>query len=150
MSRTRASAKAAGSRFERLIADYLAAVIDDRIDRRVKTGAKDYGDIGGLRRTPSVAGGRIVVECKDTSAVRLAGWAAEAETERGNDDALAGVVVHKRHGNAHPADQWVTMTLRDFVAVVTGERPAEVYRVIGAALAVRPSETESDGITAAS
>lgn len=37
MSRSRTSAKAAGSRFERLIADGLAeALHDDRIDRRVK------------------------------------------------------------------------------------------------------------------
>lgn len=37
--RSRASAKSAGARFERHIADYLAAHVDDRIDRRVKTGA---------------------------------------------------------------------------------------------------------------
>jgi len=38
MPRTRSSAKAAGARFERQIADHLAQVLaDDRIDRRVKT-----------------------------------------------------------------------------------------------------------------
>ena len=59
MTRTRASAKAAGTRFERLIADTLAAHVDDRIDRRAKTGARDKGDIGGLRHM----GGRVVIEC---------------------------------------------------------------------------------------
>ena len=116
--RTRASAKAAGSRFERTIADYLAAVVDDRIDRRVKTGAKDRGDIGGLRHM----GERVVIECKDTARINLAGWAAETEIERGNDDALAGVIIHKRHGKGKPEDQWVTMTLADFTALLTGER----------------------------
>ena len=119
MARSRASAKKAGSQHERNTADYMAAHIDDRIDRRVKTGAHDKGDIGGLR----VHGQRVVVECKDTARINLAGWAAEAEEERVNDSALAGVVVHKRHGKGQPADQWVTMTLADFVALVTGTRP---------------------------
>ena len=34
MTRNRKSAKAAGARFERDIADFLAAHVDDRIDRR--------------------------------------------------------------------------------------------------------------------
>jgi len=92
--------------------------VDDRIDRRVKTGAKDRGDIGGLRHM----GERVVIECKDTARINLAGWAAETEIERGNDDALAGVIIHKRHGKGKPEDQWVTMTLADFTALLTGER----------------------------
>jgi hypothetical protein len=117
--RNRASAKAAGTKFERDIADYFAAHIDDRIDRRVKTGAKDKGDIGGLRHM----GGRIVLECKNSARTLLGTWAAEAEIERGNDDALAAAIVHKRHGKSHPGDQWVTMTTDDFVAYTTGTRP---------------------------
>ena len=62
MTRNRSSAKAAGSRFERSIADGLAqALNDDRIDRRVKTGAKDRGDIGGVR----IHGQRLVIEAKE-------------------------------------------------------------------------------------
>jgi hypothetical protein len=118
MTRTNASAKKAGSSFERSTADYLALVVDDRIDRRVKTGAKDRGDIGGVR----IHGKRVVLECKNTAKTNLAGWAAETETERGNDDALAGVIIHKRHGKADPAEQWVTMTLADFAALLTGDR----------------------------
>lgn len=120
MSRTRASAKAAGSRFERLIADCLAALIDDRIDRRVKTGAKDRGDIAGLRHM----GGRVVIECKDTTHMTIGTWVGEAEVERGNDDALAGLVVHKRRGHGDPLDQYVTTTMRDLIALLTGERPS--------------------------
>lgn len=121
MARNRASAKKAGSAFERLVADYLAAHVDDRIDRRVKTGAKDRGDIAGLRHM----GGRVVIECKNTTRPALASWLAEAEIERGNDDAIAGVVAHKRHGKASPAEQLVTMRLVDFVALLTGVRPDE-------------------------
>jgi hypothetical protein len=45
MARNRQSAKSAGSRFERSIADALAAALDDdRIDRRARTGGKDRGD----------------------------------------------------------------------------------------------------------
>lgn len=118
MTRNRASAKAAGSRFERSIADYLAAVLDDRIDRRVKTGAKDRGDISGVR----VHGQRIVLEAKDHATLKLAGWVAEAQVEAGNDDALAGLVVHKRIGVAAPGKQYVTCTLDDLVAIITGAR----------------------------
>lgn len=121
MSRTRASAKAAGSRFERSTADYLAEHVDDRIDRRVKTGAKDRGDIGGLRHM----GGRVVIECKDVAQLHIGPWLGEAEVERLNDDALAGIVIHKRHGIADPGSQPVTMTLRDLVAMLTGTRPGE-------------------------
>lgn len=119
MARTRQSARAAGTRTERQIADYLAVHIDDRIDRRVKTGSKDRGDIAGLRHM----GGRVVVEVKNTARIDLAGWAAEAELERLNDDANVAVVMSKRHGRGAPGDQWVHMTLRDFVALLTGERP---------------------------
>lgn len=118
MTRTRASAKKAGSSFERQVADYLAAFVDDRIDRRVKNGSKDRGDIGGVR----IHGQRVVLECKNTAKTSLGTWATEAETERGNDDALAGVVIHKRHGKGQPADQWVTLTLADFAALLTGNR----------------------------
>lgn len=122
MSRTNRSARQAGAKFERSIADYLAAHYgDDRIDRRVKHGAKDRGDIAGMR----VHGQPLVIECKNTTRLDLAGWAAEAETERGNDDALAGIVIHKRHGNANPADQWVTMTLGELLAIIDGERIPE-------------------------
>lgn len=119
MSRTRASAKKAGSSFERLIADHLAAVVDDRIDRRVKNGANDRGDIGGLRHM----GGRIVIEAKNYGGRLLPGpWINEAETERGNDDALAGLVIAKRRGTTKPGEMFVLMTVNDLTALLTGNR----------------------------
>lgn len=123
MSRSRKSARDAGTRHETAIAAYLAEHVDDRIERRARNGGKDRGDIAGLR---APGGGRIVVEAKNTARINLGVWAREAETERGNDDALAGVIVHKRHGKGDPAEQWVTCTLRDLVAILTGERPGEV------------------------
>jgi hypothetical protein len=114
VTRNRASAKAAGTRFERSVADYLAAELDDRIDRRVKTGAKDRGDIAGLR----INGHRIVVECKDRTRQDLAGTIAEAHTQADNDGALIGIAVTKRVGVADPARQWVHMTLADLVALL--------------------------------
>lgn len=119
--RTRSSAKKAGASFEREMADYEAAHIDDRIDRAPKYGAKDRGDLFGLR----VHGQRVVQEAKNTAAWQPGTWLREAETERVNDGALAGVVIAKRHGIADPGEQVVLMTMVDFVAIVTGERPAE-------------------------
>lgn len=111
------AARARGASFERLIADALAAHVDDVVDRRVKTGALDKGDIGGLR-TPR--GHRVVVECKNTKTMNLAGWVQEAQREAVNDNAIAGIVVHKRRGKGDPMEQYVTMTLRDYIVLVHG------------------------------
>jgi hypothetical protein len=116
VTRSRASAKDAGRAFERLVADHLAKHVNDRIDRRVKTGAKDKGDIAGLR----VHGQRVVLECKDVRKLAIGEWVKESEAERGNDDAIAGFVVHKRRGTTDPGDQYVTGTLRDLIALITG------------------------------
>lgn len=116
--RNRASAKKAGSSFERAQADWLAARLgDDRIDRRVKGGVKDRGDIGGVR---TIRGGRVVIECKNTATLALPAWLREAEIERGNDDALIGVVMHKKRGTADPAEQYVTMTAETFARLIEG------------------------------
>lgn len=122
MSRSRASAKKAGSLFESEVAGYLAdALDDDRIERRARNGNKDRGDIGGVRTT---LGERVVVECKNTARVELGVWAREVETERGNDDAAVGVIVHKRVGKGakNMGEQWVTMTLADLAVLLGGTR----------------------------
>ena len=117
MTRTRRSARQAGSRFEREIADYLAEHVDDRIDRKVKTGSRDEGDIGGLRHM----GQKVCIEVKNTSRINLGTWQKEVELQRGHYDAGVGITVHKRHGKGQPEDQWVTLTLADLVALLTGE-----------------------------
>ena len=118
-ARNRASAKKAGASFETVIAAYLATHVDDRIERRTRNGSKDRGDIAGLRHM----GARVVVECKNARQIQVGPWIAEAEIERGNDDAIAGLVVHKRHGKADAGEQLVTMRLVDLVAMLTGTRP---------------------------
>lgn len=120
MPRSRASAKAAGTRFESLVAEYLAAHVDDRIERRARSGAKDRGDISAFQ----VLGNRVVLELKDYGGRILAGeWISEAEVEAGNDDAVAGLVVAKRRGTTRPGAQWVLMDVDSLIALVTGERP---------------------------
>ena len=121
MTRNRQSAKAAGTRFETAIATYLAEQLDDdRIERRRLTGAKDRGDIAGLRHH----GQRLVLECKDHGGQIKAGpWVEEAHTEMNNDDALAGLVIAKRRGTTNPGAQYVLMTVNDLIALLTGHRP---------------------------
>ena len=120
MARNRNSAKAAGQRFESLVAAYLNRHVDDRIERRRLGGAgNDRGDISGLRHM----GQRIVVECKDYGGRLQPGpWIEETERERLNDDAGVGIVVAKRRGTTAPGEQFVLMTLADLVALLTGSR----------------------------
>lgn len=118
MTRTMKSARNAGTAMETLVARYLNQHVDDRIERRAKNGGKDRGDISGVRHMAR----RLVLEVKNTARINLAGWAAEAEIERGNDDALAGLIVHKRVGKGRAEDQWVTMTLGELVALLNGNR----------------------------
>lgn len=121
MTRSRRSAKTAGTRFERQIADALATALDDdRVDRRVKTGAKDRGDVGGVR---IIGGGRLVIEAKDYGGrFEIGPWLTEAEIERGNDDAAVAVVIAKRRGHGDPLDQVVICTVRDLVVLLGAER----------------------------
>jgi hypothetical protein len=120
MTRSRASAKQAGTKFETLIVDYLATHVDDRIERRRLNGANDRGDISGVRHH----GNRIVLECKDYGGrLQVGPWLNEADIARGNDDALIAAVVAKRRGTTDPGDQVVLLTIRDLVALLTGERP---------------------------
>jgi hypothetical protein len=127
MTRSRTSAKAAGSWMERITAEFLAfALADDRVERRTKNGSKDRGDITGVK---TIRGGRVVIECKNVVQMALPQWLREAEVERGNDDAAIGVVAHKRHGSGNPADQYVTMTLATFARLLEGGAPDAVVVV---------------------
>lgn len=121
MTRSRASAKAAGSRFERQIADRLKSKVSKFIDRKVKTGALDRGDIANVY---TLNDKRVVVEVKDYGGRILMGpWMAEAHEEMANDGADAAVVVAKRRGTTKPGEQWVLMTMDDFVVLLGADRP---------------------------
>lgn len=115
MSRNRKSAKTAGTRFERTTADYLKAVTGQPIDRLVKTGAKDRGDVGPLTNS---RGDLVAVECKDTAVQALPQWVREARAEAENYGATAGIVIHKRRGTTKPGEQWATMTVDDLIKIM--------------------------------
>jgi hypothetical protein len=120
VTRSRATAKQAGTKFESDVVRYLRERLgDDRIERRAKSGAKDRGDIAGVR---TALGERVVIECKDVARLNLSGWVDEADIERGNDDAAVGLVAHKRrgYGPAQMGGTYVTMTLEDVVALLAG------------------------------
>jgi len=118
-----AADRAKGSRLESVVAARLAELVDDRIERRARTGAKDRGDIGGVRHR----GQRVVIECKNHSRLELSTWKRQAETEAGNDDAAIGVIVHKRYGVSlnRPGEQWVTMTVDDLAWLLGADLDAE-------------------------
>lgn len=108
-----------GAFFERGVADYMAGRLkNEDVDRQVKTGAVDKGDIRGVR----IWGQKIAIECKNWKANPIPTAIREAEVERQNIGALAGVAIVKRHGKGRPEDQLVVMTLKDFTALITGER----------------------------
>ena len=118
MTRSRQSAKAAGARFERQIADHLDGQLPGRIDRQPLPAAKDKGDIAGVT-TPD--GRPIAIECKNVTRTQLAGWIHEAHTEADNLGAAAGIIIHKRHGRSAPDAQWVTMTVADLAAILANK-----------------------------
>jgi hypothetical protein len=119
VTRSRTSAKQAGTKFESLIVGHLQQHVDDRIERRRLSGSKDRGDVSGVR----VRGARVVIECKNTARVDLGTWANEAEVARGHDDALLALIAHKRHGRGAAGEQWITCTVDDLIALITGVRP---------------------------
>ena len=129
MTRTRnhKSAKDAGTRFETLIATYLAQHVADHNERRTRNGQNDRGDISGLRHMAR----RVVVEVKNHGGKILAGpWLGEVEIERCNDDAGVGIVVAKRYNRADPGGQLVIMTVDDLICLLTGNRPDEKVKVV--------------------
>ncbi|WP_291280029.1 hypothetical protein [Galactobacter sp.] len=98
-----------------MVADYLAAELNnEHIDRQVKTGAADRGDVRGV----TIAGHKLAIECKDVHTLALPAWTREAQAEAANLGAVAGVVVHKRRGTQNPGDQWVSMTLADLAKII--------------------------------
>ena len=116
--RNHRSRREAGRSFERSIADHLKEQLgDEDIDRQVKMGSKDKGDIRGVKHM----GQRVAVECKNHTKLSLGPWMNEAHKAMGHADAGVGLIVHKRHGKGQPGDQWVTTTVDDLIALITGE-----------------------------
>lgn len=117
MSRNRTTARKAGAAFERAIADYLKeALQDDGVDRQVKTGGRDLGDIRGVT---DAHGNPIAIECKDYGGrLHPTAWIREAHTEAANKNTNTGIIIAKRRGTTRPADQWVITTLEDLTRLI--------------------------------
>lgn len=116
MTRTHKSAKAAGARFEGVVAAYLAQALGLPVERRRLCGAADRGDLSGVE----LGGMRAVVECKDCARLEPAAWLDEAERERANDGAAVAVVVFKRRGVGDPARQYALMELGTLARLCDG------------------------------
>jgi len=113
--------KQKGTAWETAVVAYLReALADERIERRTLSGSHDRGDVAGVTCWQQ----RVVIEAKNCARQEMAEWLREAEAERANDDALAGIVVSKRRGigTTRMPEQMVSMHLRDLVALITGTR----------------------------
>ena len=108
--------KQKGTAMETLVTNYLRQEWDAHIHRRALTGSADQGDIGGFELGPN--GKELAIEVKNCAKLALAEWVGEAQAEAINAGAVAGIVVHKRKGKGQPEDQYVTMTLGDFVTIL--------------------------------
>ncbi|WP_427130373.1 hypothetical protein [Pseudarthrobacter sp. S9] len=119
MTRSRSSAKQAGTAFEQLVADGLAKELGNPdIDRAPRKGSKDIGDVANVRHA---SGARVAIEAKDYGGkLEPTTWTREASVEADNYQALCGVVVAKRRGTRRFEDQWVLMTAGEFVKLLRG------------------------------
>lgn len=117
MSRNRASARAAGARFTRLIADHFRANGHPFADKQPLTGALDKGDVANVHHWD---GHPIALELKDTARLDLPGWWREAQAEARNLGTPYAAVIHKRHGVGAPGEQWVTLTVDQFNDIIRG------------------------------
>lgn len=90
-----------GTAWESAIVDYLRANGVPHAERRALAGSKDRGDIAGI---PG-----LVIEGKSVASHTLAVWVDEANAERDNDGAMAGVVWVKRRGRTSPGKGYVVM-----------------------------------------
>lgn len=87
--------KAKGTRFETACALYLSEQLECDVERRALHGAKDMGDLFGIK----AHGSSGIAECKNYKAItdsELSRWKEQTVVERGNADAdFALLLVHK-------------------------------------------------------
>jgi hypothetical protein len=117
MGRSLQSAKRAGASFEQQVAEYLAQQLDQpAVERRHLSGVNDRGDISGL----FLNGERVVIECKNYGGrLEPSAWLKELATEMANDKAKLGAVIAKRKGVTATGEQYVLLTVDQFLAFIT-------------------------------
>lgn len=106
MTRSRATARQAGTKWETAIVGYLVDRGWIHAERRRLAGAADKGDIAGI---PGV-----VIEAKNTNRLDLAGAVDEAQAEAGNAGAAHGVAWIKRKGKSGAERGYVVMSGETF------------------------------------
>lgn len=97
-----------GTAFETLVVDYFRRWFPNAI-RHPLHGNVDLGDVYGI---PG-----LCVSCKNTTRPQLSEWIKAVRQQADNAGAIFGVVVHKRVGKGNASEQFVTLTLADFVAM---------------------------------
>ena len=101
MTRSRKTARAAGTRWETEIVAALQRAGWPHAERRRLAGARDRGDVAG------VVG--VVIEAKSTNRLELAAAVDEATVEAGNAGAPIGLAWLKRKGRSAAEDGYVVM-----------------------------------------
>lgn len=101
MSRSRKTARAAGTRWESRIVTALQDAGFIHAERRRLSGARDRGDITGV---PG-----LVIEAKDTNRMALAEAVDEAVAEAANDNGSIGAAWIKRRGKSGAEEGYVVM-----------------------------------------
>lgn len=110
MTRSRATAKKAGTAWETAIVQTLIAYGYPHAERRRLSGAHDRGDIAGV---PGV-----VIEAKNTNRLELAAAVDEANIEAANAHVPIGVAWFKRKGKPSPLDGYVVMDGATFLRLI--------------------------------
>lgn len=110
MTRSRASAKAAGSSWEKDICEYLISEGWRDTERRRLEGKNDRGDIAGIYD--------VCIEAKNVSAISLATILDETEVEGKNANASVAAAWIKRRGRSSPAAAYVVMSGERFAALL--------------------------------
>lgn len=103
-----ASSRNRGRRFQSLIRDYLRGSLSV-----IEEGGSGLGGGDLLVRT---AWRDVACEVKCQARMDLPGWHRQAQGNARGVEVPA--VIHKRSGVAEAGEQWVTLTLEDFVALM--------------------------------
>lgn len=81
------------------------------------SGNEDKGDISNFRVGKDQQH-LIALELKNRTQLSLSQWVKEAQEEAKNYGAVAGATIFKRKGKGAAADQFVVLTLSDFLTVL--------------------------------
>lgn len=101
MTRSRRTAKQAGTKWESAITEYLRESGWAHAERRARTGAKDSGDITG------VIG--VCIEAKNTNRIEPASFLDQALEEGANAGADISAAWIKRRGKSSPEHGYVLL-----------------------------------------